>query len=415
MDGGRLTPSQLSGKVREMEDAVMQGRAEIAQLASSWQRSGPTHRELFRTPVKTSMAHTSSLTERLAEDTRPKSASRGLKQEAISEDETESSESEYAPRQLKLEPLLAREIKGSRSKHAPSHRKPEPDSTESEEEVKPKKGYRRKRRESCALPRFLEYDGKSSWLTFRRKFETLADAEDWTRQQRKDRLCWSLQGKAADYYAVITDREDDLTYSQLMKKLEYRFGMKDLAETAQMEFEQASQRRDENLEDWADRVMTLATRAFRDVPDAYSNKQCINKLCQGLRDEETGHFVWMQSPRTIEDAIDLIKRDQHVRQAVTKKGKRGLSRPEDIVVCAVNESKTDDQLKRMEAMVEEMRNMVREIRTLSVRKTAGGPRPRASVDRDPCHHCGKLGHFIRDCPDAPKRTRKSLNGRGSRK
>ena len=38
-----------------------------------------------------------------------------------------------------------------------------------------------------------------------------------------------------------------------------RFGVKELAETAQARFQQATQASGESLEDWADRILTLAT------------------------------------------------------------------------------------------------------------------------------------------------------------
>jgi hypothetical protein len=52
----------------------------------------------------------------------------------------------------------------------------------------------------------------------------------------------------------------------LIRKLEKRFGFRELPETAQVQFNNARQTPEELLEDWADRVLSLATRAFRDLP-----------------------------------------------------------------------------------------------------------------------------------------------------
>jgi hypothetical protein len=48
----------------------------------------------------------------------------------------------------------------------------------------------------------------------------------------------------------------------LIRKLEKRIGFRELPETAQVQFNNARQTPDELLEDWADRVLSLATRAF---------------------------------------------------------------------------------------------------------------------------------------------------------
>ena len=53
--------------------------------------------------------------------------------------------------------------------------------------------------------------------------------------------------------------------------------------------------------------MTLATRAFRDLPEQYSNSQAVVPFCQGLADKEAGHHVCMHEPRLIEEALNGVK------------------------------------------------------------------------------------------------------------
>jgi hypothetical protein len=82
----------------------------------------------------------------------------------------------------------------------------------------------------------------------------------------RDQLCWCLDGKASEYYALLVERNQEMVYMDLIRKLEKRFGFRELPETAQVQFNNARQTPDELLEDWADRVLSLATRAFRDLP-----------------------------------------------------------------------------------------------------------------------------------------------------
>jgi hypothetical protein len=51
----------------------------------------------------------------------------------------------------------------------------------------------------------------------------------------------------------------------LIRKLEKRFGFRELLETAQVQFNNARQTPDELLEDWADRVLSLATRLILSI------------------------------------------------------------------------------------------------------------------------------------------------------
>jgi hypothetical protein len=78
----------------------------------------------------------------------------------------------------------------------------------------------------------------------------------------------------------------------LIRKLEKRFGFRELPETAQVQFNNARQTPDELLEDWADRVLSLATRAFRDLPETHVYQQAVVRLCQGASDKEAS-LRWM--------------------------------------------------------------------------------------------------------------------------
>jgi hypothetical protein len=52
----------------------------------------------------------------------------------------------------------------------------------------------------------------------------------------------------------------------LILKIEKRFGFRELPETAQVKFNNARQIPEELLENLADRFLSLATRAFRELP-----------------------------------------------------------------------------------------------------------------------------------------------------
>ncbi len=106
-----------------------------------------------------------------------------------------------------------------------------------------------------------------------------------------------------------------MAYRQLLHKMEERFGAKQLPQAAQAQFEHATQNKGETMEDWADRVLTMATKAFTELPERYSNQQAISRFCQGLQDSMAGHHVCMQKPPTIEGAMNEVRLYQHTRKA----------------------------------------------------------------------------------------------------
>ncbi|MES9884490.1 MAG: helix-hairpin-helix domain-containing protein [Sedimenticola sp.] len=171
---------------------------------------------------------------------------------------------------------------------------------------------RRRRQRPPILPKNLSYDGRGNFAAFKQKFDTYADAYDWSYEDCKNCLCWSLTGKASDFYSTITERDEDLGFRHIMQRLEKRFGAMDLDETAQVRFHQAMQQPSESLDDWADRVMTLANRALWDLPERHVTRQAVLRFCQGLEDPGAAQDVCIRRPVTMEEAIDHVKLFQNI-------------------------------------------------------------------------------------------------------
>ncbi|KAH3807106.1 hypothetical protein DPMN_135439 [Dreissena polymorpha] len=112
------------------------------------------------------------------------------------------------------------------------------------------------------IPKTLQFDGRSNWPVFRGKFERYAKLHKWSDDERADGLVWCLVGKAVDFYAVLTEGRETVPYKKLLHRLEERFDAKELPATAQGRFQAISQAVGESLDEWSDRVLTLATKAF---------------------------------------------------------------------------------------------------------------------------------------------------------
>lgn len=104
--------------------------------------------------------------------------------------------------------------------------------------------------------------GRPSMLSF-------SEVSWWSTHECTDQSCWCLEGKASEFYALRVKRNRNVEYGGLVWKLEKQFGIKELPETAQVQFQNARLVLEESLDDWADRVLSLATKAFRDLPDEH--------------------------------------------------------------------------------------------------------------------------------------------------
>ncbi|KAH3733980.1 hypothetical protein DPMN_040419 [Dreissena polymorpha] len=86
-----------------------------------------------------------------------------------------------------------------------------------------------------------------------------------------------------------------------MMSLESRFGTKELRETSKAKLRQAVQGHEESLEDWADRVLTLATPAFTDLPEDHMRFEAISRFCQGCYDREAAKHACLENLSSMEE------------------------------------------------------------------------------------------------------------------
>ncbi len=168
------------------------------------------------------------------------------------------------------------------------------------------------------------FDGKGSWQSFKTKFNVFAENQCWTSKERLNYLCLCFEGQASDFFARTMAREPDIDYFELLKKIERRFNIEDLPETAQMYFSYATQSAKENIVEWADRVVSMATKAYSDLTDAQIYRQAIFRFCQGLTDKAAGHYTINLRPRTMEEAIDKVRWYQHTDWMMYGRNKRDV-------------------------------------------------------------------------------------------
>ncbi|GFN89436.1 hypothetical protein PoB_001594200 [Plakobranchus ocellatus] len=86
------------------------------------------------------------------------------------------------------------------------------------------------------------------------KFKRFVKEQMFSEREAKDYLCWVLVDRAADYYTLILREDRHIPLRQMMKRMEQRFTSRHLRETALIRFQNAKQRIEESIEDWAERL-----------------------------------------------------------------------------------------------------------------------------------------------------------------
>ena len=243
-------------------------------------------------------------------------------------------------------------------------------------------------------PKALHFDGKTNWLSFKKKFDSYRKVMRWSEEESKDYLMWSLEGKALDFLTITKIDLENYSFRRIMKKLETRFGVKELTETSKAKFRQAFQKQDESLEDWADREMTLATPAFVDLTEDHLKKEAIARFCQGCTDKEAAKHACFEQPETMEEALNLVKHHQYISQAVDgKKAKREYE-------ASVNAVQSPSEARVEQLIRSALRDFAAKLQESSTSLSSSSEteeKAKKKKSSSQCFFCKKFGHFKKDC------------------
>ena len=274
------------------------------------------------------------------------------------------------------------------------------------------------------MPKGLTFDGSGNWHFFQTKYNSFARAQGWSEREKCEYVCWCLEGKASEFYMLHAEENVDMTFEQLGMKFAKRFGFRELPETALVIFNNAAQLSEESLDDWADRVLTLASKAFRSLPEEYLSQQAILKFCQGSTDREAGERVTNQRPTSMEGALDKMKWAIQTRKMIFGKGRREVRAVSpDVNVAAVRPALSDmgGRVDKVESQVELINKQLSAILGKLEALTTSRERPRTqspmgrrspslSPNRMQCFKCGQAGHFKRECPQWEREGKKPDEG-----
>ncbi|VDI34907.1 Hypothetical predicted protein [Mytilus galloprovincialis] len=165
----------------------------------------------------------------------------------------------------------------------------------------------------------LKYDGTDKgddWVSFLGKFEMYADVAGLSEQDKRAHLCWAVTGNAARFCLGRVRRNKDISYAELVKCMEKRFNLRKLTETVRIQFQSARQSPGEDLDDWAERLLSLADKAFGELPEEFVTSEVITKLCHGTVDKHAGSVAASFRPKTVDEALERIKWQQYNDKAL---------------------------------------------------------------------------------------------------
>ena len=277
-------------------------------------------------------------------------------------------------------------------------------------------------------PRGLIFDGSQPWAVFRKRYESFKDVLGWNDQQAYNYLEWSLEGPPAEYFLMLANAGSTQSWGCMLEKLEKRYGVLEGEEVMLGKLQTASQRPTESLENWMGRVQTMAMAAFSGCPDKYITRESIRIFCENCHDQAAGNYAALSSPKSLEDAMEKIKKFQYVNQRSGKQvgvqqievGSHLLPTIEKLInkldtitgskameleinragvdIAAPSQGASRGREPGWEMVMGKLDEMSREIATMKAERetTNWGGRQQYPGDFI-CWYCNQPGHFQRNC------------------
>lgn len=290
-------------------------------------------------------------------------------------------------------------------------------------------------------PKMATYDGRNDWRPYFVQFNHIANRYNWTNQQRLDKLIECLRDKALKFFTSrSTAIQED--YQAICKKLNERFGSRDLPHIVRRQLQDLRQLQEESLEEYAERAQEMATDGYPGTPDAFIQVVAIDAFLKGCSDKKAALTAMDKDPDSLDQALQYVKcaitnqrvilgqrkLDVGIKRVTFQESDTGNDEDYDepiddetqprpnIRIVYKNENATPDisrleaRIKKTEDDLKETKSAITQIldilkgrtRTDRSRSPSRTANPGQSPTRDGrCFNCGLEGHYISQC-DKPK-------------
>ena len=321
---------------------------------------------------------------------------------------------------------------GAQAHHPPPHRyyggaygnRRPPTDDEDEDEEDPDVYYRerrmeRRRRQAPAEtfarrgPKLSKYSGSIPWRAYEVKLALMAQKYQWDDETKLAKLVEALEDKALTFFSSLGEDVRN-NYAIVRKKMNSRFEPREPPNTVRKQLQALHQEAEETIEEWAERCQRFAYDAWGDMSIEVAELAAVETFCTGAIDSEAVLPVLEKDPRTLDDALEMLKRSVHNRRSLNTRS-RGFQKTARTVSFAadslsavdirtagvVNSSpdptgviqKVETDMKDLKtAMVETQAQMSKRMELFAQRSRALSPSPNG-----PCYRCNEVGHIARNC------------------
>ena len=168
------------------------------------------------------------------------------------------------------------------------------------------------------------YNGKVPWSEYHGHFESCRRVNNWTDDQAAEFLAASLQGDAVRILGDVIRHCNGLTYRELVKSVETRFGSGRQAENFLVELRHRKQKPRETLQELGQAIHELAVRAYPEIPDNARDRLEKMHFIDAVADQTVREGIFRSHPKDLTEAVHAALETENFLQA---EAHRKMERP----------------------------------------------------------------------------------------
>ena len=155
-------------------------------------------------------------------------------------------------------------------------------------------------------PKLKFYDGKEDFYAFSVQFDMIANAQQWTDQQKLDHLLEYLCGDAL-FSFVHMGSEVRSSYGRAVTELSALYSQKITPEIKQAELNTIVQKEEETLDLFGRRIKQTVFFAFPGCETSTLETLSIQSFLRGCSDKVSAEIAMISSPRTLNELVEFTK------------------------------------------------------------------------------------------------------------
>jgi hypothetical protein len=180
-----------------------------------------------------------------------------------------------------------------------------------------------------SMPRSLNFDGTGDWYVFKNKFLHFVTTFNLSDTDSLSCLIYCLLGSAGQLFAALNESHHGVSFDDLLIKLDQTYGNMQTESMCQREFESTFQKKEETLQQWADRVQRLGCYAFKSLCNpVFEQSKIVDRFCAGLLNARLGYEITIQRPRTLPEALQLAFMADNAYKTICRRDRNRPSFPQ---------------------------------------------------------------------------------------